>query len=59
MEKRIIPCLALFLILMTGILGTADAIDGSSRGENRILNSSFETDSVGEQPVHWALEKGG
>ena len=59
MKKRMVLCLILFLSLAIGISGTADAMDGWSRGENRILNSGFETDSLGEQPMHWALEKGG
>lgn len=29
------------------------------KGQNRILNSDFEGDEIGKEPVKWALEKGG
>ncbi|MBD3184556.1 hypothetical protein GF312_19895 [Candidatus Poribacteria bacterium] len=28
-------------------------------GENRLLNSNFEDDEVGQEAKEWALEKGG
>lgn len=28
-------------------------------GENRLINSGFEDDEVGQEPKEWALEKGG
>lgn len=28
-------------------------------GENRLINSDFENDIVGQKPKEWALEKGG
>ncbi len=29
------------------------------KGQNRLLNSDFEGDEIGKEPVKWALEKGG
>ncbi len=28
-------------------------------GENRLINSGFEDDEIGQEPKEWALEKGG
>ena len=42
-----------------GIIGTVNAKDNWSKGENRVANSDFEADIVGELPSEWALEKGG
>ncbi len=51
--------LVISLLLSVGIIGTVSAEDVWNRGENRLRNSDFEADSVGEPPAEWELEKGG
>ncbi len=52
MKFCLIMCIFLALI---SIVANADW----EKGQNRILNSDFEGDEVGKEPVKWALEKGG
>ena len=57
--KELSLCLAISLLLLVGIPGMAGAVDDWNKGENRILNSGFEDDKVGEPPNEWSLEKDG
>lgn len=34
-------------------------VSAFQKGENRILNSDFENDQVGEKPMHWSFLSGG
>ena len=44
-----------FLLSVSGVC----AADVWSKGENRISNGGFETDTVGETPDKWEIAKGG
>jgi hypothetical protein len=56
---RMIPkILAVIGVLMIGML-MASSICAFEKGENRIKNTDFEADNVGEPPKEWGLEKGG
>lgn len=50
--------LAVVGLLIVGVL-VAPSANAFIKGENRIRNSDFEADNVGEPPNEWALEKGG
>ena len=51
-----------FLVILFS-LGLTTAMFGASYaweiGENRLINSGFEDDEVGQEPKEWVLEKGG
>ena len=51
-------CLAVFLLLSVGAIGTAGAKDDWDIGENRIENSDFEADPKGGGASLWTLEDG-
>ena len=46
----------LLLCLAAGMFGVGYAWE---IGENRLINSHFEDDEIGQEPKEWALEKGG
>ena len=45
-------------VLIIGML-IVPSVSAFKIGEDRIRNSDFEADNVGEPPNEWALEKGG
>lgn len=47
------------LLLLIGIMVAVGAGDDWNRGQNRIRNSDFEGDEVGQPPKEWTLKKGG
>lgn len=57
--KKLSLCLAISLLLLAGGLGMAGAKDDWIMGENRMSNSGFEDDKMGEPPDEWSLEKDG
>ena len=55
--KRLGLYLAIFsLLYMVNFLAIATSY-GWLIGQNRIVNTDFENDEVGQPPVEWALEK--
>ena len=50
--------LAVIGILLAGML-IAPGANAFDKGENRLLNSDFETDNMNEPPKEWSLQKGG
>ena len=53
--KSLCLCVALSLMLTAG----AWAVEDFDIGENRLLNSDFESDTAGDLAAAWSLEKGG
>ena len=54
--KRI--SLAVVGTLLVGML-IAPGISAFQRGQNRLSNSDFESDTIGDLPNQWMIEKGG
>jgi hypothetical protein len=50
--------LAVVGTLLVGML-IAPGISAFQKGENRLSNSDFEKDTVGDLPEQWMIEKGG
>ncbi|MBD3183670.1 hypothetical protein GF312_15370 [Candidatus Poribacteria bacterium] len=48
--------LTLLLLVLSNFTASAQVFE---RGENRLRNSDFESDIVGEEPIEWATQKGG
>ncbi|MGB9595715.1 MAG: hypothetical protein ACPL7B_05490 [Candidatus Poribacteria bacterium] len=46
-----------FVLFISGIL--ACEVLCFQKGENQIINSTFENDKVGETPFGWVLQTGG
>ena len=57
--KRLSLCLAIFSLLYMANFLTIATSYGWPIGQNRIVNTDFENDGVGQSPTEWALEKGG
>lgn len=55
MSKKFLYILSFFVI---GIIAVLNA-NAFIKGENRILNSGFEGDQVGEPPAKWELAVSG
>ena len=54
MNKSSLYFAVLFILLLT-----AGISYGWVTGQNRILNSTFEDDTVGQPPMNWGVAKGG
>lgn len=58
MKKTFIVCSTILFSLYL-ICIASDVCYPWTIGENRLINSDFENDIVGQKPKEWALEKGG
>ncbi len=48
----------IFLIFLIILFAISNAY-AFKKGENRILNSNFENDKIGERPAYWNFLSGG
>ena len=57
--KKLSLHLAINFLLYATIFLTVSTSYAWFIGQNRLVNTDFENDEVGQPPMEWALEKGG